>query len=100
FQVLGLQPVIGRLLTPQDDTAKGANPQLVLSYAYWKSRFAASPSTIGRTVRINGHPFTIVGVAPEAFQTAIGGYKPGLFLPISMSEVAMPSTAPRDTHNN
>ena len=100
FEVLGLQPVAGRLLTPQDDTAKGANPQLVLSYAYWKSRFAGSPAVIGQTVRVNGQPFTIVGVAPEGFQTAIGGYKPGVFLPMSMSEVAMPSTVPRDTHNN
>ena len=100
FQVLGLQPVVGRLLTPQDDTAKGANPQLVLSYAYWKSRFSSSPAVIGQTVRINGKPFTIVGVAPEGFQTAIGGYKPGVFLPMSMSEVAMPATVPRDTHNN
>jgi putative ABC transport system permease protein len=100
FQVLGLQPVVGRLLTPQDDTAKGANPQLVLSYAYWKSRFSSSPAVIGQTVRINGQPFTIVGVAPEGFQTAIGGYKPGVFLPMSMSEVAMPATVPRDTHNN
>jgi putative ABC transport system permease protein len=100
FQVLGLQPVLGRLLTPQDDTAKDANPQLVLSYAYWKSHFAGSPAVIGQTVRINGNPFTIVGVAPEAFQTAIGGYKPGLFLPISMGEVAIPSMAPRDSFNN
>ncbi len=100
FQVLGLQPVLGRLLTPQDDTAKGANPQLVLTYAYWKSRFSGSPAVLGQTVRINGQPFTIVGVAPEAFQTAIGGYKPGLFLPMSMSEVAMPSIAPRDPLNN
>ena len=96
FQVLGLQPAIGRLLTPQDDTAKGANPQLVLSYAYWKSRFAGSPAVIGQTVRLNGQPFTIVGVAPEAFQTAIGGYKPGLFIPMSMSEVALPSFTPRE----
>jgi predicted permease len=100
FQVLGLQPAVGRLLTPQDDTANGADSQLVLSYAYWKSHFAGSPSVIGQTVRVNGHPFTIVGVAPEAFQTAIGGYKPGLFLPISMSEVAIPSMAPRDGFNN
>ncbi len=100
FEVLGLQPVFGRLLTPQDDTAKGANPQVVLSYAYWKSRFSGSPSVIGQTVHINGQPFTIVGVAPEAFQTAIGGYKPGIFLPISMSEVALPSMAPRDPLNN
>ena len=100
FQVLGLNPVVGRLLTPQDDTEKGANPQLVLSYAYWKTRFAGSPAVIGQSVRINGHPFTIVGVAPEEFQTAIGGYKPGVFLPISMSEVAIPSMAPRDSFNS
>ena len=100
FQVLGLQPAAGRLLTPQDDTAKGANPQVVLSYAYWKSRFAGSPSVVGQTVRINGQPFTIVGVAPEGFQTAIGGYKPGLFLPISMSDIAMPAIAPRDPRTN
>jgi predicted permease len=100
FQLLGLQPALGRLLTPQDDTAKGANPQLVLSYSYWKSRFAGSSGVVGQTVRINGQPFTIVGVAPEGFQTAIGGYKPGLFLPTSMSEVAMPSTVSRDNLNN
>jgi len=100
FQVLGLQPALGRLLTPQDDTAKGANPQLVLTYAYWKSRFSGSPAIIGQSVRINGQPFTIVGVAPEAFQTAIGGYKPGLFIPMSMSEVALRSLAPRDPLNN
>src|SRR5277367_414082 len=100
FQLLGLHPAIGRLLTPQDDTAKGANPQLVLSYAYWKTRFAGSPTVIGQIVRINGHPFTIVGVAPEAFQTAIGGYRPGVFLPISMAEVAIPSLAPRDSFNS
>jgi putative ABC transport system permease protein len=100
FQVLGLQPVAGRLLGREDDTEKGANPQLVLSYAYWKTRFAGSPAVIGQIVRINGHPFTIVGVAPEAFQTAIGGYKPGVFLPISMSEVAIPSMAPRDSFNS
>jgi predicted permease len=100
FQVLGLQPAAGRLLTQDDDTAKGANPQLVLSYAYWKSRFAGSPAVIGQTVRINGTPFTIVGVAPEGFQTAIGGYKPGVFLPMSMSDVAMPSIAARDPQNN
>jgi putative ABC transport system permease protein len=100
FQLLGLQPALGRLLTPQDDTVINSNPQVVLSYAYWKSRFTASPGVIGQTVRINGRPFTIVGVAPENFQTAIGGYKPGLFLPLSMSEIAMPWRAQLDSLNN
>jgi predicted permease len=100
FQLLGLRPALGRLLAQQDDTAKNADPQLVLSYAYWKARFSASPTVVGQSVRINGHPFTIVGVAPEGFQTAIGGYKPGVFLPISMSEIAMPWTISRDNLNN
>jgi predicted permease len=100
FQLLGLKPTVGRLMTPQDDTAKNANPVLVLSYDYWKTRFGASRDIIGQTVLINGHPFTILGVAPENFDSAIGGYKPGLFIPISMVEIAMPWMAPRDDLNN
>jgi predicted permease len=100
FQMLGLKPAAGRLLTPLDDTAKNANPVLVLSYNYWKSRFGGSPDVVGQTVLINGHSFTILGVASQNFDSAIGGYKPGVFLPISMSEIAMPWTAPRDDLNN
>jgi putative ABC transport system permease protein len=100
FQLLGLNPAVGRLFTEQDETVKGANPVVVLSYAYWKSRFDASRDVVGQSVLINGHPFTIVGVAPENFNTAIGGYKPGLFIPITMVDVAMPSTAPRNNLTN
>jgi hypothetical protein len=71
----------------------------VLSYSYWKTRFASSRDVVGQTVLINGHPFTILGVAPENFDSAIGGYKPGVFIPISMVEVAMPWMAPRDDLN-
>jgi predicted permease len=99
FQLLGLKPAVGRLLTPQDDTAKNANPVAVLSYDYWKTRFGASRDAVGQTVLINGHPFIILGVTPENFSSAIGGYKPGLFIPISMVEIAMPWMAPRDNLN-
>jgi predicted permease len=100
FQVLGLRPAAGRLLSPQDDTAKNANPVLVLSYDYWRTRFAASPEVVGQSVLINGHSFTIVGVAPQNFDSAIGGYRPGVFIPMSMVEIAMPWMAPRDDLNN
>ncbi len=100
FEVLGLKPALGRLLTPADDTQPGANPVLVLSYAYWKSRFAASPGVVGQTVLINGRAFTILGVAPPNFESAIGGYRPGVFIPVSMSAVAMPWTAPRNDLTN
>jgi hypothetical protein len=100
FQLLGLKPEAGRLLTQQDDTAKNANPVVVLSYDYWKARFAASRDVVGQTVLINGHPFTILGVAPMNFHSAIGGYKPGVFIPISMVDVAMPWMASRDDLNS
>jgi len=100
FTLLGLRPTSGRLLTAQDDTTKNANPVLVLSYDYWKTRFAASGDVVGQTVLIEGHPFTILGVAPENFHSAIGGYKPGVFLPLSMAEIAIPSMAPNTPLND
>ncbi len=100
FQLLGLKPALGRLLTPRDDTAKNANPVLVLSYGYWKARFGAASDIAGQTVLVNGHPFTVLGVAPKNFDSAIGGYRPGLFLPISMVEVAIPQSAPADVLKN
>ena len=100
FQVLGLHPAAGRLLSPQDDTAKNANPVVVLSFDYWRTRFAASPEVIGQSLLINGHAFTILGVAPQNFDSAIGGYRPGVFIPMSMVEIAMPWMTPRDDLNN
>ena len=100
FQVLGLKPALGRLFTDADDTAKDANPVLVISYDYWRTRFAADRSVIGQTVLVNGHPFTLVGVAPQNFQTAIGGYRPIAFVPISMVDIAMPWTAPLEDLTN
>ena len=103
FEVLGLRPFAGRLFTAADETAKNANPVAVLSYDYWRAHFAADPGVVGQTLRINGFPFTIVGVAPENFHTAIGGYRPGVFLPVTMVEEAMPWAVPGhrlDNHLN
>lgn len=100
FNMLGLHPSLGRLFTDADDTAKGANPVVVLSFDYWKTHFDASPEVVGKTLLINGHPFTILGVAPEGFHSAIDGYTPGVFLPISMEEVAMPWTVPLHDFDN
>jgi putative ABC transport system permease protein len=100
FQVLGLKPALGRLLTDADDTVKNANPVVVLSYDYWRTRFAADRSVIGQSVLVNGHPFTILGVAPQNFHTAIGGYRPVAFVPVSMVDIAMPWMAPRENLTN
>jgi putative ABC transport system permease protein len=94
FEMLGLRPALGRLFTQADDTAKNANPVVVLSYDYWRTRFGAERDVVGQSVLINGHAFAIVGVAPQNFNSAIGGYRPGVFIPTSMMEIAMPWAAP------
>ena len=100
FQLLGLRPTIGRLFTQMDDSAKNADPVAVLSYGYWKSRFAGARDIVGQSVLINGHPFAIVGVAPQNFDSAIGGYRPGIFVPISMVGIVIPWRVPLDDLNN
>jgi putative ABC transport system permease protein len=100
FQVLGLQPALGRLFMPQDDTEKNANPVTVLSYNFWRTHLGSSPDVVGQTILINGHSFTILGVAPENFDSAIGGYRPNVFIPVSMVGVAIPWRAPMDDLNN
>jgi len=100
FQLLGLKPAAGRVFTARDETVKNANPVAVLSYDYWRTRFGASFGMVGQAVLINGHPFTVVGVAPENFDSAIGGYKPGFFVPITMVEQAIPWRAPMDDLTN
>jgi len=84
FPMLGLQPAAGRLFSESDDTAVNANPVVVLSYGYWQRKFALSPSVIGRDIRLNGFPFTVVGVAPAGFEGDVLGEQMALFVPISM----------------
>src|ERR1035438_8815292 len=68
FDVLGIQPYLGRFFHPADEHGMGSAPYVVLSYAYWHSHFHADPGIVGRTVQINRHPMTIIGVAPPAFR--------------------------------
>jgi predicted permease len=84
FDVLGVSPAIGRLFDAEDDRAPGAAPYVVLSYDYWRSRFNNDPNTIGRTIRLNGYPFTIVGVSRRGFRGADVTSSPNIFMPIIM----------------
>ena len=90
FQVLGVPAAMGRTLLPSDDLVKNGSPVVVLSYDYWKTRFAASPDVIDKTLLVNGQPFTIVGVAAPNFSSVINGFKPKIFAPISMEPVVSP----------
>jgi len=67
FSMLGLQPATGRLILPTEGQTPGADPIVVLSYAYWQKRFAGDSGVVGKQVTLNGHPATIIGVAPKGF---------------------------------
>jgi len=67
FTTLGLKPYLGRFVLPSEGQVPDADPILVLSYSYWQSRFGGDPGVLHEKVSINGHPFTIVGVAPPGF---------------------------------
>src|SRR6185437_8467367 len=65
FEMLGVEPQLGRLIQPSDEHGPNSAPYIVLSDGFWRTRFNADPRVVGMTVELNKHPFTIVGVAPK-----------------------------------
>jgi predicted permease len=90
FPLLGLRPALGRLLGPADDVAPGAHPVVVLSHDYWQRNFASDPKVVGRSMRLAGHQYTIVGVSPASYTGSISGIAPAVFLPIMMINQIQP----------
>jgi len=89
FGVLGVTPALGRLFTEEEDRQPGASPYVVLSYEYWLMRFAGAQDVIGRNLRLNGHPFTIIGVTRRGFHGTNVTTAPQLFVPLMMfSEIS------------
>jgi predicted permease len=90
FTVLGAQPMLGRLFLPNEGRTAGADAIIVLTYDTWKSRFAADPHVIGQQVKINGLPFTVVGVTQPKFVGASWGTALSGFVPMSMLPLMNP----------
>src|SRR5499426_67054 len=90
FAALGVNALLGRTITDEDDKLPGAHPVVVISHRYWQGRFAADPAIVGRTISLNGHPFTVIGVTPPEFFGAIVGEAPDLWAPMMMSEQISP----------
>lgn len=91
FPVLGIEPAVGRLLNPEDDRTPGAPAVVVLSHAFWSSRYAADPAIVGRTAVVNNLPYTIIGVAREGFDGIELGRPAQVFLPITMKAQLTPA---------
>jgi predicted permease len=90
FPMLGVRAVLGRLFTSADDLHEGQHPYVVLSDAFWRTRFASDPGILGRTVRINNYPLTVVGVAQPGFDGMEPGLPTAVFFPMSMAPQLRP----------
>jgi predicted permease len=87
FPLLGIAPAAGRFFLQTEGKAAGADPVLILSYNYWKSRFSGDSSVVGRAAFINGHPVTIVGVTPKAFLGPTPLVEAQAYLPLGMYSI-------------
>ena len=90
FPVLGVGAAIGRVITPEDDRIRGGHPVAVLSYEYWRTRFSGDASVIGKTIVVNNHALTIIGVSQAGFDGVDIGYAPGVRVPMMMKAQMTP----------
>jgi predicted permease len=100
FPALRIQPALGRLIGPGDDRALGESPVVVLSHAFWTTRFAADPNVLNQTMIVNGTTMTIVGVAPRGFSGTTIGAVPKAFVPITLKDPVNPWSSRMDNRRN
>jgi putative ABC transport system permease protein len=90
FDVLGVRAAMGSTFHEQANQALNSDPYIVLSYGLWARRFGSDPNVVGKIVHLNGHPFTIIGVAPRAFFGTIVGIDAQYFVPMMMQPQVLP----------
>jgi predicted permease len=96
FDVLRVQPRLGRMLQASDDAASGAHPVAVISFSTWRDFFASAPDVVGRVIYLNGHAFEIVGVAPQTFSGSYTAFASRFWAPIAMYKQVRPQDLPLD----
>jgi len=84
FSLLGIVPARGRFILSAEGKATGSDPVVVLSYSYWLTRFSGDSAVVGKAVSVNGHPVTVIGVAPKAFLGPTPLLEVQAYLPLSM----------------
>jgi predicted permease len=93
FELLGVRPALGRLLSPSDDLEPGAHPVVVLDHSFWRGRLGGRADVVGRDLRLNGQRFTVVGVAPAGFSGTTLGDRRSIYVPMMMQAVMRPPRA-------
>ena len=91
FPTLGVQPALGRLLTPADDQTIGGHYVTVLSHSYWTTHLGANPAVLNEQIVVNGQSMTIVGVTARGFEGTTLGSRPDVFVPLTMRKVMNPN---------
>src|SRR2546425_6148623 len=100
FDVLGVRPALGRVLTPADDDVQGAHPVLVLSHAYWTQHFGGDAGVLNHTILVNNTEMTIVGVTQAGFTGLQVGQTPDIFVPMTMKGQMTPIRSGLDDWND
>jgi predicted permease len=90
FESLGVRPALGRFFAPDETRTPLSHPVIVVSYAFWKSRLGSDPAAIGRTLLVNGTPFTLVGIAPEEFSGIYAVMRADAWVPLMMQPLLRP----------
>jgi hypothetical protein len=91
FDVLGARAHFGRLLSAEDDKVKNAHPVAVLQYNFWQNRFGGRTETVGSTIRLNGTPFTVVGITDPGFEGTDSGIPTNMWVPVMMKPTITPT---------
>ena len=94
FQCLQTKAFLGRVLSPEDDQQPGAHPVAVLTYGYWRERFGGDPNILGQTIRLNGYPFSVIGVAEPRFRGLRAAFRPAVVVPMMMQGHLEPAWQP------
>jgi predicted permease len=89
FALLGIEPHLGRAILPSDDVSRGGHPVVMLGYGYWQRAFGADPQVVGRTIRMGGRAYTIIGVAPASYRGGTAVLTPAFYIPMAMADDLM-----------
>src|SRR5215472_9279765 len=96
FDVLGVHPILGRTFLPEEGTPRAGASVIVIGYAVWQNHFAGDPQIVGKTIQINRHPYTVIGVAPRDFTGCKTGLRTEMWIPLSMDRDVWGSDRPKD----
>jgi predicted permease len=104
FPLMGIEPVLGRSFRPEEDQVPGRDAVVILGHAFWEQQLGSDPGVLGRTIRLNGVPYTVIGVAPDTFTGLDQAVHAAFFVPLMMSPriISDPKTASleaRDARN-